>query len=139
MSEELPVNKRSFFQRLFGKCITALPENDNCFTVEGHRVTIDLEALGNLPNGAVRLEGNNLPVRLLIIRDQHQVFHVFENACTHGKRRMDPVFGHDLVQCCSVGRSTFDLEGHRLSGSAKLDIKKFPAEQNDGKLIVNIG
>lgn len=139
MTKKPPSNKRNFFQRLFGKCITELPGSADCFTVEGATVTIDLDAIGEMSNGAVRLEGDDLPVRLLLVRDTSAGYHVFENSCTHGKRRLDPIPGHELVQCCSVGKSTFDLEGRLIAGSAKSDIKKFPAEQRDGKLIVNLG
>jgi nitrite reductase/ring-hydroxylating ferredoxin subunit len=116
---------RTFFQRLFGRCATGLPVDETCWSYgEGH-VQIDLARALELGSegGAFRLEGKGLPDRLLVFHGVDGELHAVRNRCTHGKRRLDPVPGEAHVQCCSIGKSTFDYDGHRISGSAKKDLE----------------
>jgi nitrite reductase/ring-hydroxylating ferredoxin subunit len=129
---------RSIFQRILGMCATGKPRNEECWTYEGGAVIVDLAKAPELDerNGAIRLEGKNLPDRVLVIRGDDGSYYAFRNRCAHGKRRLDPVPGAQQVQCCSVGKSTFDYEGSRISGSAKKDITPYKVALEEGKLII---
>ncbi|MCF7811268.1 Rieske 2Fe-2S domain-containing protein [bacterium] len=133
--------KRSIFQRIFGICATKLPQNANCWKIVGEEIEIDLSLAEELSNsgGGIRIEGKNLPVRILIIKGDDGVYYAFQNRCTHGGRRLDPVSGGGTVQCCSMGRSTFDYSGRLLAGSAKDNIKTFPVRVEEGKLRIAFG
>jgi len=74
-----------------------------------------------------------------VIRDENGTYHAFRNECTHGKRRLDFVPGTETVQCCSVGKSTFGLDGSIVHGEPKGPIDVFPVEEKDGRLIVRLG
>ena len=57
----------------------------------------------------------------------------------HGGRRLDPVPGSDLVQCCSVGKSTFDHGGRPIYGAAKAAVAVYNVQLADGKLVIDLG
>ena len=100
--------KRSFFQRLLGKSATAKPKIDDCWNYANGKLTIDLSKSSELKalGGAARFEGNNLPVRVLVVYREDGEYRAFHNRCTHmGHRRLDPVPGTDTVQCCSINKS----------------------------------
>ena len=132
--------KRNIFQRLFGKCATHEPKDPSCWTYSDNRIEIDLHKASELsnPGGAIRIESEDLPERLLVIHGDDGNYHAFRNECTHGKRRLDPVPGAGTVQCCSIGKSTFDYDGNLLGGSAKSNLTTFPAEVTDGRLVVSL-
>ena len=133
--------KRSIFQRIFGICATKPPQNADCWNFIDNEVVINLERTEELSHSGrgIRLDGKNLPVRVLVFKGDDGLYHAFQNQCTHGGRRLDPVSGSDIVQCCSVGKSTFDYNGRLLAGSAKDNIKTFPARLEEGKLVITLG
>jgi len=132
--------KRNIFQRILGKCITQEPEDDGCCVFSGGKVVIDLNRAPELdqPGGAIRLEGNNLPERILVVRGDDGKYRAFCNRCSHAGRRLDPVPGTETVQCCSMGVSTFDYEGKVLAGSAKKPVTVYPVNVENKKLTVSI-
>jgi nitrite reductase/ring-hydroxylating ferredoxin subunit len=137
---ETPTLQRNIFQRLFGICATSPPSDEGCWTFEDGKLTIDLTRAPELNdrNGAIRLEKKNLPERVLVVHGNDDSYHAFKNRCAHAKRRMDPIPGTEQIQCCSVGKSTFDYSGMRLSGSAKKDIETYPVTVETDKLIIDI-
>ncbi len=124
-----------FIRRLLGLCRTPLPENPECWTFANGVLEVNLERAPELrnPGGALRLEGKALPQRVLVVRDEDGGYIAFRNACSHAGRRLDPL-SNGRVQCCSVGKSTFERDGHRISGSAKKDITVYPVERQDDRL-----
>jgi nitrite reductase/ring-hydroxylating ferredoxin subunit len=133
--------KRNFFQRILGIPATHQPNSSDSWTYDGTKIVVDLEKALELekPGGAIRLEGGNLPMRVLVMRDEDGKVHAFENRCTHGgHRRLDPVPGTDTVQCCSVGKSTYDYSGKRIYGPAPGDIATLPIEIHDKQLVVKM-
>ncbi|MFP4529162.1 MAG: Rieske (2Fe-2S) protein, partial [Candidatus Kapaibacterium sp.] len=72
------------------------------------------------------------------VRAAQDKYVALENRCTHKGRRIDPLAGEDLVQCCSLGKSTFDLAGRRIEGSANDDIAIYPAELLDNRLKITL-
>jgi len=137
---EVKTLERSFFQRLFGIPATPEPGNRACWTYGDGRIFIDLSRAPELaePGGALRLEGDSLPRRLLVVRDEQGAFHAFHNKCTHFGRRLDPVPGTQTVQCCSMGKSTFDYQGERLHGAAREGIDTFPVQLEEGRLAITL-
>ncbi|MBW1910262.1 MAG: Rieske 2Fe-2S domain-containing protein [Deltaproteobacteria bacterium] len=115
---------RNIFQRILGICATKQPSDEDCWTFENGKIIVDLARAPELGrrNGAIRLEKKNLPERVLVIQGDDGKYYAFKNRCTHGKRRLDPMPGIQQVQCCSIGKSTFDYGGKKISGSAKEDI-----------------
>ncbi len=132
---------RSFVQRILGKPATEMPKVSDCWSYEAGKITINLTKSHELqvPGGALRLEGGNLPVRVLVVYGEDGQYHAYHNRCTHiGHRRLDPVPGTNTVQCCSLNKSTFDSGGEKIHGPAGHPIKSFPVEQDQNKLIVLI-
>lgn len=132
------VLRRNVFQRLFGICATKLPSDEGCWTLENERITVDLTRAPELarPNAGIRLEKKGLPERVLVICGEDGRYHAFRNRCTHGKRRLDPVPGAQQVQCCSVGKSTFDYAGRRLSGPAKEALRTYAVAVEHNKVLI---
>ena len=133
--------KRSFIQRIFGKPETKKPGVDDCWHYEEGKLIIDLGKALELktPGGAIRLEGKNLPKRVLVVCGENGEDCAYHNRCTHiGHRRLDPVPGTNTVQCCSINKSTFDSDGNQIFGPAPHSIKSYPVEKDQEKLIVLI-
>ena len=132
---------RNIFQRILGICATKPPVDDSCWSYENGKLTVDLSRTPELsqPNGAIRLEKTgNLPERVLVFKDTDDQYHAFRNQCPHAKRRLDPFPGTPKVQCCSIGKSTFDYDGKVLSGMAGGDVRTYPVSLEDGKLIIKL-
>jgi len=129
---------RNIFQRILGICATKQPSDEDCWTFENGKIIVDLARAPELGrrNGAIRLEKKNLPERVLVIQGDDGKYYAFKNRCTHGKRRLDPMPGIQQIQCCSIGKSTFDYGGKKISGSAKEDIDIYMMTVEDGKLLI---
>ncbi len=133
--------KRRFFQRLMGISATAGPEMNDCWHYADGKLTITLSKASELkePGGAARFEGNNLPVRVLVVYGEDGEYRAFQNRCTHmGHRRLDPVPGTGTVQCCSINKSTYDSDGNRIFGPAPHPVTRYPVEKDQERLIVRI-
>jgi nitrite reductase/ring-hydroxylating ferredoxin subunit len=132
--------KRRLFQRAFGRCATPEPSDRNCWELVNDQLRIDLKRAPELstPGGAVRLEGRSLPFRVLIVFSEPGEFRACVNSCTHGGRRLDPVPGTETVQCCSVGKTTFNAKGEVIYGPGKSDLKRLPLEMENDRLVVSL-
>jgi nitrite reductase/ring-hydroxylating ferredoxin subunit len=130
--------KRNLFQRILGLCATPPPRDPGCWRLENGRVVVDLARAPELaaPDGGLRLEGAGLSQRILVVRGGDGTYRAFRNRCTHAGRRLDPMPGEGRVQCCSVGKSTFDAAGRRVSGSAKKDLPTFPVAVEGDRLVI---
>ncbi|HUJ32436.1 MAG TPA: Rieske 2Fe-2S domain-containing protein [Candidatus Acidoferrum sp.] len=139
-AEHVTFIKRNVFQRAFGICVTREPHDRDSWNYAGDRVVVDLGRVPELSplGGAVRLEGNGIPVRILVVHTSDGRFHAFENKCTHKERRLDPVPGTETLQCCSMGKSTFDPEGDVLYGPANAPLKQYAVEVKRGHLVVSL-
>lgn len=85
----------------------------------------------------MRLEGKGMGVRALIVRGEDGAYRAFRNRCAHrGHRRLDPVPGAATLQCCSLGKSTYAMDGRRISGPAAGGITPFRCAQEGRRLIV---
>ncbi|OQY42500.1 MAG: (2Fe-2S)-binding protein [Desulfobacteraceae bacterium 4572_87] len=129
-----------FFKMLFGICRTAPPTEEDCWRFANGKIEIDLDRAPELKNqgGAIRLEGNGSPERVLVIHGRDGQFHAYKNRCTHVGRRIDPYSEDKLLRCCSISKSTFDYEGNVISGSAKKPLTPFKVEQEGGKLTLSV-
>lgn len=133
--------KRSFVQRILGKPATEMPTVSDCWSYEAGKITVNLSKSPELqvPGGALRLEGGNLPIRVLIVYGADQKYRAYLNKCTHiGHRRLDPVPGTNTVQCCSINKSTFESDGDTISGPAKRSVTTFSVEKDQENLVVLI-
>lgn len=132
--------KRNIFQRIFGIPATKPPSDANSWKYADGKLVIDLSKAPELsePYGAVHLEGDNLPVRLLVLQDGAGNFRAFENKCEHAGRKLDPVPGTETIQCCSVGQATYDYDGNVLSGSAENPVKFINVIKENGTLVIEL-
>jgi nitrite reductase/ring-hydroxylating ferredoxin subunit len=132
--------KRSVFQRLFGRPATGEPADERCWTYVDNRIEIDLSLVPELAEKGqgIRLEGKNLPQRILVIHGEDGTYHAFENRCQHMGRRLDPVPGGETIQCCSVSKSTYDYNGNPLFGPAKKNVPTLDTRVDDGNLIITL-
>jgi nitrite reductase/ring-hydroxylating ferredoxin subunit len=129
-----------FFKRLFGICRTQPPTDPGCWELAEGGVAVDLGRASELERkgGAIRLEGGGLGRRLLVFRGEDDAFHAFENRCDHGGRRLDPLPGAERIECCSMGKSTYDYSGNRISGAAKGPVKVLEVERTGDKLLIKV-
>lgn len=128
-----------FFKALLGICET-LPLDTELWTLEGSEVTIRLgDAAALAPvGGAARLQGKGLVSPVLVVHAGGGEYLAFENRCTHGGRKLDPVEGKRELRCCSIGHATFDYQGNKLSGPAKGPLKNYAVEKRGEELIVTL-
>jgi len=132
---------RNIFQRIFGVPATPKPIDQQCWTFSDGKIMIDLKRAPELEKvgGALRLEGDGLPRRVLVIRGDNGAFFAFHNRCTHiGHRRLDPVPGAGTVQCCSVGKSTYTYDGSKIYGPPTGPIGTFKVELDSERVIVSL-
>jgi Rieske Fe-S protein len=133
--------KRSFIQRLFGIPATRSLQNPAAWRFAAGILKVDLSQAAELerPGAAVRLEGRGLPVRVLLIHGEDRRFYAFENRCTHmGHRRLDPVPGTPTLQCCSINKSTYDLDGRPIYGPAPKPLDRYPVSREENVLKITI-
>ncbi len=138
---EIRFLKRNMFQRIFGIPATPRYHKPDFWKYADGKLTLDLEKVTELknPGTAIRLEGENLPVRLLVVLGGDKRYHVFQNRCTHaGHRRLDFVPGTNTVQCCSVSKSTYDFSGKKIYGPAPKPITAYPVTVQENQLIVSL-
>ena len=128
-----------FFKAILGICDTP-PLDAALWTAEGNQVTVRLgEAAALAPaGGAVRLEGKGLASSVLIVHTDGNHYLAFENRCTHGGRKIDPIAGKEELRCCSVNHSRFDYQGNKLSGPAEGSLKKYAVEKRGEELVVTL-
>lgn len=132
--------RRNVFQCIVGTPATGPPIDDGCWIYSQGRILIDLTRAPELsaPGGALRLEGGELPFRILVVNGADHRYHAYKNYCAHRGRRLDPLDGGCGVCCCSLGRSTYDLRGRLRSGPATRPLTICPAHRVDGRLIVTL-
>ena len=127
-----------FFKMLFGICDTTPPADEGCWNFSDGKIEIQLDRAPELEDkgGAVRLEGNGSPERVLVIHGRDGQFRAYKNRCTHGGRRIDIYDETKLLRCCSISKSTFDYEGNVVSGAAKKPLTQYRVERENGTLTV---
>jgi nitrite reductase/ring-hydroxylating ferredoxin subunit len=130
-----------FFKRLFGICATPPPADTGCWRFADGVVEVELARTPELAanGGAVRLEGGELPTRVLVLRGDDGALHALENKCDHAGRRLDPLAGSGQVECCSIGKSRYDYDGLLHGGMAKQAIRAFPLAEADGVARITLG
>ena len=129
--------KRGFINRILGIPATKTPQDSDCWSYNDDTVTVDLDRAPELskPGGAMRLEGESLPERVLIFLGDDGEYRAVKNRCTHvGHRRLDPVPGQNCVQCCSVNGSIYEYDGTNLKGPAPHPVKTFEVTK-DGNIL----
>ncbi len=132
--------RRTLFQRICGVSLTPELARD-CWTFDGKKIVIELTKIPqlNLPGGSVRLEGGNLPKRVLVVCGQDLQYRAYHNRCTHiGHRRLDLVPGTDTILCCSVSKSTYGVDGRKVFGPAPRDLACFHLEKIADKLVISL-
>ena len=129
----------SFFKKLFGISVTK-PAQEGSWKLNDGTIEIDLDRAPELssPNGALRLEGEGLDPRMLVIHGVDGQYHAYKNNCACSGWRIDPVPGEEKVQCCTLASSTYDYTGKRVSGPAKDDLQVFPVEAEGKKLTIKL-
>jgi cytochrome b6-f complex iron-sulfur subunit len=128
-----------FFKAVAGICETK-PLDKALWRVEGDQAVVLLaSASGYLPQGgAVRLEGPEVGQPVLVMRATDGTYRAYVNKCTHMGRRMDPAKDGQILRCCSVNHSTFDLEGVKRSGPAKGGLTVLPVQHESGELRITL-
>jgi len=126
------------FEIIFGICKTKPPRDAECWKYSKGKVEIEWARAPELrkPYGAIRLEGQGLPVRVLVIYGIDGQYYAFRNKCSYMGRRIDPVVGTATIRCCGLFRSTFDYTGNVMSGPSKEPLRTFKVETKHCKVIV---
>lgn len=127
-----------FLDRVRG--VTHMPRLDNpdAWRYQDGTLVLALNVIPELatPGSAVRLEDEVVPEPLLIVHDADDAYHVFVNKCPHAKRKIDLVKGK--LECTSISKSTFDMEGGVLSGPTKTDLTSYALERRGDELVVTL-
>ncbi|HOP64433.1 MAG TPA: Rieske 2Fe-2S domain-containing protein [Spirochaetota bacterium] len=131
------MGNRTVFQRIFGISASKVASSDS-WSFDGSVLRIDP---GRLPEisasgGGVRIEGKGLPDRFLLLHGRDGDYHLFSNRCRHGGRRLDP--DGDGLQCCSLGKSAYDINGTVRSGPAKKNLKKYAIRRENNYIIAEV-
>lgn len=128
-----------FLSRILGVSRTKPPINGDCWSFEDGIVNVNLALADEIKNqdGALRLEGKGMPVRLLVVKNNGE-YHAVQNRCTHAGRRLDPLPGQPRLECCSVSKSSFELNGQKVSGPAGGSVTSFPVLKEDGELFIDL-
>jgi nitrite reductase/ring-hydroxylating ferredoxin subunit len=131
--------KRSTFQRLLGVCVTA-EADPGCWVTAQGTITVNLAGAPELASrgGAVRLEGKGLPRRVLLFRDETGVLRGVENTCVHMGRRIDPVPGEAILQCCSVKAAAYQYDGTKIEGPGEGQVKALEVREKHGTATVRL-
>jgi nitrite reductase/ring-hydroxylating ferredoxin subunit len=126
--------ERNIFQRLLGICVTKAPANPGCWVAAQGAVTVNLAGAPELSSkgGAVRLEGRGLRQRVLLFRDDAGGLRALENKCAHMGRRVDPVPGEGVLQCCSVNAAAYDYSGTKIEGPGHGQLKALEVREENG-------
>ena len=129
----------SIFKAILGICETK-PLAETAWELKDGHASVDLKAATSLAckGGATYLKGKGLTKPVLVVRGDDNKLYAYENSCTHGHRKIDPVPGTGKLKCCSVNHSTFNYDGKPLSGPAKHDIKRFEAKESGGRLVIKL-
>jgi len=129
--------KRNLIQRLFGIPFTGLIE-EPAWTYDSGVLKVALDRVPELleQGGGIRIESDEMPVRVLIIHGDDGEYRAYENRCGHGGRRVDHVSGNSGLMCCSLGKSAWDYEGKNTGGPAETPLRAFRVENEDGVLVV---
>ena len=130
-----------FIKKILGICATGQPANSDCWEQSQGKLKIDLSKTPELSTkgAGVRFEGRGLPQKVLAMHGADGKYYAYTNRCNHiGHRRLDPVDGGTHIKCCSVGGSTYDLTGQRLSGLARGNITPLPIEQEAQTLTISL-
>lgn len=129
----------SIFKAILGICDTK-PLDEGSWEAADGKATVSLEKAAPLADkgGAVYLKGKGLEKPVLVVRGDDNQLYAYQDRCTHGGRKIDPVPGQGKLKCCSVNHSTFDYSGKPLSGPAKHDIKRYETEETGGKLVIKL-
>jgi nitrite reductase/ring-hydroxylating ferredoxin subunit len=137
---EVKTLKRTFLQRLFGISATKVPSDQGCWTYGDGKLRLEFRRAPELaqPGGAIRLEGKNLPDRILVVHGEDGNYYAFRNRCKHMGRRLDPILGAPTVQCCSINKTTYAYDGKVLSGPAKEAVGTFETRVRDEELIITL-
>jgi nitrite reductase/ring-hydroxylating ferredoxin subunit len=87
---------------------------------------------------AVYLGGGSLENPVLLLRRDEDHYLAFSNRCTHMGRRINPVPGQEVLRCCSVSHSLFDLQGRVVAGPAERRLTVYPTKLESGELVVTL-
>ena len=133
--------KRNIFQRLFGICVTKPPADPTCWSVSSGVITVKLAQAAELTpkGGAIRLEGNGLPKRVLVYRDDSGGLRAIENKCAHKGRRIDPVPGQGILQCCSVNAAAYEYSGKKIEGPGENRMTPLELKEENGTAVIRLG
>ena len=133
--------KRNIFQRLLGICVTKPPADPTCWEHAGGKVTVTLARVPELTpkGGAIRLEGKGLPKRMLVYRDDAGALRAIENKCAHKGRRIDPVPGEGILQCCSVNAAAYEYSGKKIEGPGEGQVAPLELREESGRAVIHLG
>ena len=124
--------------RLFGISHTPELDNENAWAYADNVLTVDLAQVTDLAeiNSGVQLDHDTLPEPLLIVHGDDDEFYVFVNKCPHADRKIDVIDGQ--VRCTSMGKSTFDYAGTRLSGTADSPLPTYEVARDGDTLTIRL-
>jgi hypothetical protein len=130
----------NIIQRLFCVTISPEPSEPGCWSLSGDQLVLELARVPELQSRgrSLRLEGDKLPDRILVIHAEDGTFHAFRNRCACGGFRIDPVPGQAEVRCCTPMQSTYDFTGKPTGPHPNKDVDVLAVSISEDLLTIDI-
>jgi nitrite reductase/ring-hydroxylating ferredoxin subunit len=127
-------------KRLFCIQVSPRPADPGCLAIAGDTLSVELARAPELraPGGALRLDDQRLPDRILVVHGQDGTLRAFRNRCACGGFRIDPVPGEEKIRCCTLAQSTYDYTGKPISGPAKKNLDLLPTRATAERLEIDL-
>lgn len=110
------------------------------YFIDGRRVFIDPAKESRLiqMGGSVKMIDPRLNDAMIIAHSSQNQFIAASIHCTHGGIEVEYHHEESLFRCPSIGGSQFKLNGKKISGPAKRDLKQYELIRLDHRLVINI-
>jgi hypothetical protein len=136
-SKKLP-KKMNTFKRIFRICTTKTPLDNSAWYYSNGKIVIKWRKVPELqkPCGAVRLEGQGLTERIILLYGIDGQYHAFRNTYPPLGMRLDPIDNTAKLRSCGILETIFDYSGNVMSGFGKESLKKYRVETRKCKIII---
>jgi cytochrome b6-f complex iron-sulfur subunit len=85
-----------------------------------------------------KVSGPENDIKIVLVHANDDQFYALENKCTHMGRELQYKAGDEIMRCTSFGHSKYELDGDRVKGPAKNDLKTFPVAADQNEIVITI-
>ena len=141
MSPKEPLPRTNMLKRLLCLSMSPPPADPGCFQISGKRLVVDLNRAPEIrpSGGALRIEDERLPDRVLLVHGIEGQFRAYRNRCACGGFRLDPVPREEKIRCTTPMQSAYDSAGRPLSRTVRRNLDVLPVETHEDRIEVDVG